>query len=329
MKAPHMYDTHATEAAIKAVLGGTDLLEAAARARISPGDLASALRRYQNAGRAALHREPGAWSEVRIHFPDWSAAESTARTRLAPWLGRAEVSSGLAMWWFVRKAPAWRLRLRPDRGWTGEGLPDGLMPLLESSTREGLITKFHTRLIYEPETLAFGGHEAMEYAHHLFHVDCRRILTAGAGAGEGAGSAVGRRETGVLLGTALLRGAGLDLFEQGDVWARVADQRPLELRPPASHLRAAVYRLISTDLAARGPLGSIAEGAPPFEYTGRKVADLAHTGILQRGLRAVLARHIVFAWNRLGLPYADQARLATLAREAAFADGSVATRPRA
>jgi protein-L-isoaspartate(D-aspartate) O-methyltransferase len=52
-----------------------------------------------------------------------------------------------------------------------------------------------------------------------------------------------------------------------------------------------------------------------FAHTGRALHDLAHEGTLTRGLRAVLAHHILFHWNRLGLPYSTQGILATTARD--------------
>lgn len=45
---------------------------------------------------------------------------------------------------------------------------------------------------------------------------------------------------------------------------------------------------------------------------------LAHQGELTRGLRAVLAQHILFAWNRAGIPAEHQALLATTAARVAF-----------
>ncbi|MGH3922345.1 MAG: methyltransferase, FxLD system, partial [Pseudonocardiaceae bacterium] len=43
--------------------------------------------------------------------------------------------------------------------------------------------------------------------------------------------------------------------------------------------------------------------------------NAARRGMLERGLRAVLAHHVIFHWNRLGLPHADQHTLSTLAKE--------------
>ena len=40
------------------------------------------------------------------------------------------------------------------------------------------------------------------------------------------------------------------------------------------------------------------------------------TGTLDRGLRDVLAHHVIFHWNRLGLPASTQATLARSAQAA-------------
>lgn len=51
---------------------------------------------------------------------------------------------------------------------------------------------------------------------------------------------------------------------------------------------------------------------------------------MTRGLRAVLAHQVIFAWNRLGLTYAAQSNLSALAREAVMADNeATVSMPRA
>ncbi len=59
--------------------------------------------------------------------------------------------------------------------------------------------------IYESETDAFGGTEAMDVAHELFHQDSRHLLTYQPGPEN-----LGRRETAVLLASAMMRASGLD-----------------------------------------------------------------------------------------------------------------------
>jgi protein-L-isoaspartate(D-aspartate) O-methyltransferase len=62
-----------------------------------------------------------------------------------------------------------------------------------------------------------------------------------------------------------------------------------------------------------GPLAGYEEWGTAFEHAGQSMADLARQGRLKRGLRAVLAHHILFHANRAGLTITDQSILAALA----------------
>ncbi|MFJ1756468.1 methyltransferase, FxLD system [Kitasatospora sp. NPDC088134] len=55
-----------------------------------------------------------------------------------------------------------------------------------------------------------------------------------------------------------------------------------------------------------------------FEHAGQDLARLAREGRLHRGLRAVLAHHLLFHANRAGLPVDHQAALAARALDAVF-----------
>src|SRR5262245_43634095 len=72
-------------------------------------------------------------------------------------------------------------------------------------------------------------------------------------------------------------------------------------------------RLLTADT---GPLADFSDWFTGIELAGRLLHALTLTGGLTRGLRAVLAHHIVFAWNRLGLTYSEQHFLTDPAREA-------------
>lgn len=65
----------------------------------------------------------------------------------------------------------------------------------------------------------------MDVAHHLFHQDSCHILDH-LGSDHAAGSGDKRRELSILLYTTLMRRAGQDWYEQGDIWARFAENRP-------------------------------------------------------------------------------------------------------
>lgn len=69
---------------------------------------------------------------------------------------------------------------------------------------------------------------------------------------------------------------------------------------------------------ASGPLTFAADWAAAFEHAGSALADAAFDDRLTRGLRAVLAHHVIFHWNRIGLPTRTQSILAAAAAQAVF-----------
>ncbi|XUL89961.1 methyltransferase, FxLD system [Streptomyces galilaeus] len=195
------------------------------------------------------------------------------------------------------------------------------IPLVESLLSElaadGTVRSW-TYGVYEPETTAFGGTAAMEAAHVLFHQDSQRVLTYQPGPGR-----LGRRETAVILFSSLMRAAQLDWFEQGDVWAKAALLRPAAeaLTPErTAALLPAMRTLMTVDARSLcrtdGPLDGHAEWVAAFEQAGTTLAHLAAEGGLSRGLRAVIAHHLIFHANRAGLRPDDQSALFNTAREA-------------
>lgn len=126
----------------------------------------------------------------------------------------------------------------------------------------------------------------MDAAHELFHSDSRHLLTY-----QPNPEHLGRRETAVLLTSAMMRGAGLDWFEQGDVWAKVAALRPAtDPLPPerAAELAPAMRKLMTTDAhglcRSDGSLHRHDEWVTAFEGAGATLAELAGRGALTRGL---------------------------------------------
>lgn len=257
---------------------------------------------------------PSAWCQANVAFPYWEGAETTAVARLAPLLCTAEDEGILTAWFIVRKHPCWRVRYQP-----GVDGRDRMGRELDVLTAEGHIAGW-TETVYEPEIHAFGGTEAMASAHRFFHRDSRSVL-------EFLRSEAGghRREVSLMLCGLLMRSAGLDWYEQGDVWARVTDHRALSSgaeRDDRRQLHASVGRLLTVDplyaMRPEGPLANAAGWARAYAETGRELADLTVSGRLRRGLRDVLAHHVIFVWNRIGLPYATQAALADAAKAVIF-----------
>ncbi|MFC0100995.1 thiopeptide-type bacteriocin biosynthesis protein [Micromonospora marina] len=244
------------------------------------------------------------WHQINISYPGQTAREreQQAVTHLSRVLPAAETAGLITSWWFIRKG-AWRIRYLPTDS------PDS------GDQARWLITEGATWTgdIYEPETHAFGGGESMTTAHTLFHHDSHHLLTYLHQHPDT------RREHSLILCTALMRAAGLDLIEQGDVWAQVVEHR-------AAHLNQALATDARRWERFTGDVRTLLLGAPrttggwhtAFANAGAALHRQREEGTLTRGLRAVIALHVIFHWNRLGLPATTQATLARAAQEAIF-----------
>ncbi|MGW2613612.1 methyltransferase, FxLD system [Streptomyces sp. NPDC001500] len=249
------------------------------------------------------------WQQHNITFADRESAQRAIVQRIAPVLLAAERDGQLTGWWFMNKQP-WPLRYRADE--PSPAVEALLSDLVQDDTAVSWLP-----CIYEPETHAFGGTRGMSVAHDLFHKDSRHLLTYQPGPEQ-----LGRRETAVLLASVMTRAAGLDWFEQGDVWAKVAALRPATGLLPsarAAELAPAMRKLMTVDAHSlcrpSGPLADHDEWVAAFERAGTALADLAGRGALTRGLRAVIAHHVIFHANRAGLLRDDQSAMSNIARE--------------
>lgn len=260
------------------------------------------------------------WRQVFIHFDAWDAAEHIAVAQLAPMLANAQTTGLVTSWFFIRKAPCWRLRFLPTDDSTAQDATTFIHQRLDTLHEAGRIARWVVA-IYEPEAYAFGGPAAMDTAHHLFHQDSRHILSyRGSDCATASAGGDQRRELSILLCSILMRGAGQDWYEQGDIWARVTEHRCLPPDTPLERLHAMesdLRRLMTVDTGSLvqddGPLVFISDWAAAFHNAGAELGDLARNGTLRRGLRAVLAHHVIFHWNRLGLLYTTQCILANVA----------------
>ncbi len=264
--------------------------------------------------------------------PPWRQVAVTANPRalaatVAPELDHATNLGLVHTWWYIRKTE-WRIRFRAETA-SYATLTDTLNRL----AARRVITAWHPG-IYEPETLAFGGATGMDVAHRLFHIDSTHLL-ARTRQQNNRPSEIGIRELTIMLCGLLLRGAGLDQYEQADVWAKVIHERPPHLAEPALHHpddRERLARKMTSLLAADPwrlcrpgrPLAGYKSWLTGFEEAGRTLATHNRTGQLDRGLRAVLAHHIIFHANRAGLTTTDLATTAALIVTATFGFGAVA-----
>ena len=300
-------------ACVEAVLAGTAAETAAAEAGVDASDVTDAMETYRAAGLAALQRRnERTWYQARVELPDWTKAECTFATQVAPRLD--QLVDGHPAWWFLRKYPHWRLRIRTaDRS--------AIEALLDELVVAGSLVCWWPG-IYEPEAAAFGGLYAMNVVHDLFCTDSRGLL---AHARQGT-SPLGRRELSLLFIRALLQHAGLDRFEAGDVFDRVAQMRPLPPDAAASRVDDLASRMgplmaitVRADCPLFAPGGQVADTASwlaGFIDAGQKIGEAAATGQLSRGPRAVLAHIVIFHWNRLGLSAEAQGILAHAAKAA-------------
>ncbi|GGK13436.1 hypothetical protein GCM10010124_02480 [Pilimelia terevasa] len=305
-----------TEPIVLAAISGGDLTELAAEAGVGPDTIRAAVKRYRSAGRTALQDLEGtAWRQVDITFTDRAGAERTAADVPAPALAREIEAGTVTAWWFIRKGD-WRLRIKPADPADPYGCTEFLDALLGELVAGGGVRAWRESN-YEPETFAFGGPPAMTVAHNLFFADSRHLLAYLRGPHQ---QPIGRPELTMLMCSYLLRSAGLEWHEQGDVWSRVASYRDGGFPEIIDHnFCLAVRRLITVDagpassLARCGPLAPIANWLVEFGQAGARLRTMTNHGSLGRGLRAVLSTHILFHWNRLGIPFAIQHRLATSA----------------
>ncbi|WP_434740734.1 thiopeptide-type bacteriocin biosynthesis protein [Micromonospora sp. SH-82] len=269
------------------------------------------------------------WRQITIELSEAAQGEEVAVSHLGPLFTQAEAHKHITAWFFIRKSPQWRLRYLPAPETTG-----AREHLLESLRCIPEITRV-VEVVYEPETHAFGGTQSMTVAHRLFHADSRHVLDYLA-ATTPQPATRRRRELAILLAGTLLRAAGLDWYEQGDVWSRIARHRPPVDGPgpiPSSALRSSLHHLLSTDMMRlpdpSGLPGGTCEWGASFASAGRDLAYLAAVGDLRRGLRAILTHHVIFAMNRLGLSAVTQAVLATNATAVIFGPDLAAPSPAA
>ncbi|MFG2845367.1 thiopeptide-type bacteriocin biosynthesis protein [Kitasatospora sp. NPDC048296] len=253
--------------------------------------------------------------QLHVHFTGQDVAEPAALARLRPALFDAEVGGHLKSWHFVRKGDVWRVRYQVPEGVDPDKVTGALTDALADSRVSGW-----TQVVYEPEVHAFGGGSGMQAAHRFFHEDSRQVLDhLAAPSGRDR-----RRELAIILVTALLRGAGQEWYEQGDVWAQVAAHRKAEASPEQlARLGPALERLVSVDTGPDSALagGALAFAAPWLDVhtqAGRRLVRLAHGGQLTRGLRAVCAYHVLFHFNRMGLTPAVQGAIASTASGLVF-----------
>jgi thiopeptide-type bacteriocin biosynthesis protein len=163
----------------------------------------------------------------------------------------------------------------------------------------------------------------MQVAHELFVDDTAHVLAYLAHRQARPSGPDQREQVSILLAALLQRAAGLDWYEQGDVWERVAHHRSTATVPTADDV-SATRRLLTADttrlVEKNDALAWLAPWATAYTTAGHRLRGHHHRGELTRGIRAVLAHHALFAWNRIGLGPQAQVRIAHTAAAAVFDD---------
>lgn len=305
---------------VLSLLAGADLNTAATDLDVDPVDLDEAATVYQAAGLTALERRAEeTWYQLNVQFPTGNIAERIGADELGLRLDHLQTRGAINGWWFLRKPPGWRLRLRDA------DIP-AVDQVLGELTEAGALTRWWST-VYEPETAAFGGPSGMEAAHTLFCADSRGVLDYARNTPD-----LGRRELSILLINALLQAAGLDWFERGDVFAWVAQMRPVSLDIDTARLDSltvdvrtllAVPMLPDNELFAPGGAAAFAAlWQSAWQRAGDQLGRAAAEGRLDRGLRVLLAHVVIFHWNRLGLSAVTQGILARAAFQAFLPSGT-------
>jgi protein-L-isoaspartate(D-aspartate) O-methyltransferase len=254
----------------------------------------------------APHSQPvdaqtGSWRQLLL-TTDQPAHVETLLIELAPLL-HAVGQHGPRCWW-IRKGDTLRLRLwHPD--------PDDVDQITATVRQHG--AQIHPG-IYEPETHGFGGEAGIRVAHRVACQDAHHL----AGHLARHRQHHHRHEMFLLLATRLMRAAGLDLEEQGDVWARVAAHRPKLDTASATTRRAVRHLIFSGPDSASSPLYQVPSWSGAVETAGRDLARLAATGRLTRGVRAVIANLLLFMANRHGIHSRPLAIVSTAAQHVIF-----------
>jgi len=319
-----LHDSRTAERAVHAVLAGTPIEAISARLHLSPEHLAEAVELYRSAGLAALDARSATpdWQQVNIEFTDYPTAQRTFLTHLFPPLHEACDAGTVGAWWFVRKAPCWRLRVAHGPHAMSECASQPLHEALDGAVSWGVVKRWWPAP-YEPETVAFGGADGMRIAHALFHSDSVGVLNYLCGPAAEDSVPLDAKATSLIITTLFLRAAGQEWSEQGDVWARVEAKRPLPDDIPPEKVTAmtgTVRELLTADtepaLTVGNSLAPLAGWSDAVKHGGRTLGDTGREGRLALGTRSVLARHILFHFNRMGFTTRQQAIWSRAAREA-------------
>jgi thiopeptide-type bacteriocin biosynthesis protein len=267
---------------------------------------------------AQHHSETPAWAQLNIGLGRGEGgAQDSARVvfrELMPLLRRLSRRGAMDCFHFVRKVPDLRLRFRTVAA--EESLLPPLAKLFRKLCEGGVVTSVF-RSVYEPEARVFGGAAAMDAVHHYFDADSRgwilwnQIPTAGHGvtAEQICKAAVGHLFHAVL-------GCPSEVW---DAWNNLC-HLTRGAKVPAAKLPRAVLVSADEDASAIGvdPRTGVVlkHYARANQEFARSIREVHERGLLEVGMRSLLATMAMFHCNRFGLDGAKQFAIAEQAAKA-------------
>lgn len=265
---------------------------------------------------AAENAGSAQWIYLRVGVEP-QAPPSLVVREIATAIEQSGAITPIGLWWWLNKLDslgfAIRLRMQLPSPWT-VSTKEQLLACLE---QKGIKA---TYLRYEPELLLFGGTHGIDIAHHIFARDSMFLASWSRAADAGSWPIISPGLSFALV-LHLLRSSGLDLFEQWDLFNRLADKRetPRQEDATVEACTRIVKRVVATSPEAlialyEGPLRSLLrEYVSDIEEAGRALSRAYFGGKLECGLRGFLVPVILFHWNRIRLPFLVQGELARAA----------------
>ena len=268
---------------------------------------------------AGNHSETPAWVQLNAGLGRGAAgALASARVlfgELMPVVRRLSRRGVMDRFHFVRKAPDLRLRFRavaPD-----ETLLPRLAKLFQKLCEDGVVTSVF-RSVYEPEARVFGGAAAMDAVHDYFDADSRGWILWNqiAAAGHGVGA---EQICAAAIGNLFHSVLGCP-SEEWDAWNNLC-QLTRAATVPAAKLPGG--GLVASANEAASVIGAdprtgvvLKHYARANQRFARSIHQVREHGLLEVGMRSLLATMAMFHCNRFGLDGAKQFAMAERAAKA-------------
>lgn len=250
------------------------------------------------------------WLNFRIELDDPDKYQSTLRQiyYILQEITNEEIINGF---WYVRKKDvSYHIRLRI--------MTNIIYKTKLSSKIKREISKLDiegiTQSVYEPEVCLFGGEAGMKLAHEFFSIDSEFILKFLSHID--IDKLISLDSVSLWLWQSLIKEMNFDLYERWDIWNKVWQLRRFEETESSStqHYQEKLSKLFLLNLETiSDPVGQhIALYNSMYIKWGKKLVQSDRNGLLNRGIRQLIAIHIIFSWNRMGFGNEKQRILASI-----------------